>query len=101
MFARNFSQGRSNIGGRRGMTLPLIGCSWRVCTVITFSEVGRKDRFRVVLMEEGREPELVFETASPRQATIWAGEWLKEHLGIPVGIVPPSHLRYQTDTTPP
>lgn len=69
--------------------------------MFALSELGRKDRFRVVLMEDAREPELVFETESPRQARIWAGEWLKEHLGIAVGIVPPSHLRYQSDTTTP
>lgn len=61
-------------------------------------EVGREDLFRIVLLEDDKEPELVFETESPRQAAVWAREWFKDHLGIPIGIVPP---RYQTDTTPP
>lgn len=45
--------------------------------------------YRVALMEEGSSPEVVYIGQDAGQALVWAKEWLREPLGLTVGIMPP------------
>lgn len=44
---------------------------------------------RVVLLAPEQPPELVFEAETLDDALLWARHWLREPLGLAVGIVPP------------
>ncbi len=45
--------------------------------------------FRVALLENDSDPELVYESASSGDAIEWVREWLNEPIGLAVAVYPP------------